>query len=146
MAKTIKSILLDESPKNTKKINKALGGENASPDALATFEELKREIANDTFVDFPKLKLVITNSYILSYNLTFAYKFDVVPLSTVKNAYRTNIYNGEYDYDCFYLAVELISGDVREFAAICRNKKALDAYVEVISEIQKRANCWSRGD
>ncbi|MCQ2467903.1 MAG: hypothetical protein MJ166_10325 [Clostridia bacterium] len=144
MAKSIKDMIFNDSKKNQKMIMKALGGDNASPEILARFEAFKNELGSDNFVEFPKLKVVITNSFVCGYTYGIGYTFDIVELSTVKNAYRSNLVFGEYDFAEFSLAVET-DASIHYISRILKNKKGYDTFNEVISEIQKRATSWSRG-
>lgn len=144
MAKSIKDIVLDESPKNVKKITKAL--EKDSQPAAPYFDAFKAELANGTFADFPKLKLVVTTSFVCYYETTFGYTFKIIPAAEIINAYRTNVVGGEYDYDGFTLAVETDSS-LYTLARVARNgKKTLNVFDEVIAEIKKRATSWNRGE
>lgn len=140
MAKTIIDMLKDDSPKMAKKINKCLESKNCSVMTKTYFESFRQEaISSGTAVDFPKVKIIVTNSYICSYEMTFGFTVDIVPLSIVENVYRSNIINGEYDYESFYLAIEMSEGRRTYFGRTLRvGKKNLDAFVDVINTIKSK--------
>lgn len=144
MAKSIKDILLDESPKGLKKIEKALE-KHANTTTRENFETLKKELANDTFVDFPKLRVVVTNSCVCSYNTAITFTIDITPISKITNAFRSNIVNGEYDYDNFHLQLETTDHINVYYADQIRTKKVFTAYDEVVAEIKKRIPSENRG-
>ena len=144
MAKSIKDILMDESPNNIKKIEKALTDKKASANTKTYFDSFKSEIA--TGVDFPKVNTVVTNSFICNYSLTFGYTFDIIPLNSVKNVYRCNMINGKFDYNDLWLAVEYTDGRVSYIARVPRtNAKSLDSYVDVVAAIKSKLAAFGGG-
>mgnify|MGYP003292642826 CR=1 FL=1 len=145
MAKSIKDMILDESPKSVKKIEKSLNSKNISPITVANFEAMKSELATGSSKDYPKLKVLITDSFVLRYETSFGFAFEIVPLKDVQNAYRSNIVNGEFEYDNFHLAIETAE-KTYYFAQMLKNKKTYTAYEEIIADIKKKAGSWNRGE
>ena len=145
MAKPINVLLLDESEKNQKKINRMLEGNKISQLTVTNFEQMKSEVARGEFTDFSKIKIMITSSYLVYYNMILGYFFEIIPLNMIVNAYRTNMCNGEYDYNNFNLAVELTDSSVGYISTYIKTDKNYDVYEPVITELKVRAENWSRG-
>ena len=61
----------------------------------------------------------------------------IVPISSIRNLYRTNIIRYEYDYAYFTLAVETDSG-IKYLMRYPRNGKAMDIFNEVIAAVKER--------
>ncbi len=146
MAKSIKDILMDESPKNIKKIEKALADKKADALTKTYFDSFKTEVCNGTGVDFPKVNTIVTNSFICNYGLTFGYTFTIIPLNTVKNVYRCNMINGKFDYDDLWLAVESTDDRKTYISRVQRtNAKSLDSYVDVVAAIKSKLAAFGGG-
>ena len=147
MAKSIKDILLDDKPKIAKKIAKALGEPDQNPERYAQLERLKNDLRADNFLEFPKVKMVVTPTLLAYVDFSLAHNLVMVEMDQIRNAYRKNIYNGEYDFDNFYLGIELLDGQCYGIAPIIRNgDRNIDVYEPVIEAIHCRAANWKRGD
>ena len=138
--KPIKDILSDTKPKNVKKVTKAFENGGCSQ-YMAQF---LAEAAEDTAMDFPKVKCLVTDNYFCCYSLFasgFSNLMTVVPLNQIANLYRSNISNGEYDYDFFHLDLELYDGSKLHVGSVPRNAKTfMTIFEEVITYTRSRIN------
>lgn len=101
------------------------------------------EVYRPTAVDFPALQCVVTESFFSCYNMLgsgFSNLMVVIPLDQIVNFYRTNINSeNKYDYDYFYLALELADGSKRITASMPRNAKTfMEIYSGLIACLRDR--------
>lgn len=131
--KSVKEMISDTKPKNVKKITTAFEKGGCSQ-YMASFIV---EAVKPSAIDFPKVKCLVTDNFFCSYTylgVAFSNSITVVPLDQIVNLYRSNInQNGEYDYDWFYLAIELCDGRKLYTAPFQRNAKTFASlYEEVV--------------
>lgn len=140
MAKTITDVLKDDSPKMQAKITKYLEGDNVIGLTRQYFESFKNEVINGSSNhDFPKLKIIITDSFVAYYEYALSFKLNIVPLDMVKNVYRTNVVNGNYSFEDFFLAVEMTDGNKTLMSRTFRSgKKSLQIYDEIIATLKSK--------
>lgn len=132
--KGIKDLLLDDSPKNTKKLEKLVAKD---PESASYLESAIGEAKGAGAKEFPKLRTLVTDSYVCYQGVGIGAGLTIVPISSIKNLYRTNIVRYEYDYDNFTLAVETASG-IKYLMRYPRNGKAMDIFSEVIAAVKER--------
>ena len=132
--KGLKDLFLDESPKNIKKLEKLLAKD---PGSAACFESAKAEAARDSAIEFPKLRMMVTDSYVCFLRFGIGGPLMIVPISNITNLYRTNVVNNQYDYDNFTLAVETNEG-IRYMAVYPRGNNSFDIFNEVIEAVKFR--------
>lgn len=133
--KGVKDLILDESPKNIKKLEKMF---TKDPGSGALFEGLKAEVNRPSAQDFPKFKMMVTDSYVCFWRNMLGGSLEIIPLDKITNIYRTNIINGQYNYENFTLAVE--SGNsIRYLATYPRTSvKSMDVFNEVIEAVRAK--------
>ena len=132
--KSIKEMLLDDSPKAAKKLEKLLAKDTESASYL---DAVKAEAGGSGAVEFPKLRMLVTDSFVCYLGLGIGGGLMIVPISSIRNLYRTNIIRYEYDYAYFTLAVETDSG-IKYLMRYPRNGKAMDIFNEVIAAVKER--------
>lgn len=139
--KLVKEMLGDTKPKNVSKITKAFE-QGACSQYMPSF---MAEAVKSSAIDFPKVKCLVTDNFFCSYTylgVAFSNSITVVPLDQIVNLYRSNInQNGEYDYDWFYLALELCDGRKLYAAPFQRNAKTYATlYEDVVTCVRGRIN------
>lgn len=132
--KGIKEFLLDDSPKNVKKLEKMLAKD---PQSASYFEAAKSEARSANAVEFQNIRILVTDSYLCYHDLGIGAGFVIIPISTITNIYRTNIISTEYDYDNFTLAVEIGNG-IRYLTRFPRTGKSIDIYNDAIAAVKAR--------
>ncbi len=132
--KSIKELLLDESPKNQKKLEKMLAKDPVSASYLAA---VKAEANGAGAMEFTNLHTLVTNSFLCYQDIGIGGGLTILPISTIRNLYRTNIVNGEYDYSDFFLAVETSSA-IRYMMRVPRYGNGIDKYNDVIAAVRAR--------
>lgn len=133
--KGVKDMILDDSPKNAKKLEKLLAKD---PGSAAYLEAARAEASSATAKEFTKFRMLVTDSFICCSRIGIAGALIIVPISTVTNIYRTNIIMTEYDHDQFTLAVETTSG-IKYLANYPRaGAKTLDIFNEIIDTVRSR--------
>ena len=133
--KGVKDLILDESPKNAKKLEKLLSKDPAS---AALFEAAKAEAGRATAQEFPKFRLLVTDSYLCFWRFMVGGSLEIIPISQITNIYRTNILRGEYDFGNVILAVETNEG-IRYLTVYPRTAaKSLDVFNEAIAAVKAR--------
>lgn len=134
--KSLKDYVLNDSPKMTKKIEKIL---EKNPSTATYYDAMKSELASSGAVEeLPGVGLCVTASYLVVYSMGIGANINVFPLSTITNLYRSNVSNGEYDFDAFYLAVEFENGSRFDLARFPRSKKSLTQYDPIIDAVKAR--------
>lgn len=135
--KGVKELLLDDSPKNAKKLEKLLAKDAESASYL---EACRAEAGSATAREFPKLNLLLTDSYLCSLRMGFAGGIRIVPVANITSIYRTNIIATEYDFDQFTLAVETTTG-IKYMCTMPRTgAKSLDVFKEVVDAVKAKIN------
>ncbi|MCR4791963.1 MAG: hypothetical protein K5871_04385 [Lachnospiraceae bacterium] len=136
--KGIKEMLLDESPKNVKKLEKML---DKVPGSASYLDAAKAEANGAGAMEFQNLRILVTDSYLCYHGIGIGAEFLILPLSSIVNLYRSNVIGNEYDYDNFRLAVETETG-IRYLSPFPRSGKGMDIYNEVITAVKgkKAAN------
>ena len=132
--KSIKEMLLDESPKNVKKLEKMLERDQQSASYL---EAARSEARSTNAAEFANIRILVTDSYLCYHDLGIGAAFVIIPISSITNLYRTNIIRAEYDYDNFTLAVETGSG-IRYLTRMPRSGKNLEIFNEAIAAVKAR--------
>ena len=133
--KGVKDLILDDSPKGVKKIEKLLAKD---PGSATYFEELKAEAVRATTMEFPKIRMMVTDSFVCASRLGFPGALIIVPIVQIRNIYRTNVIRNNYDFDNFTLAVETDAG-LKFMASFPRTgAKSLDFFNEVIDAVKSR--------
>lgn len=132
--KGIKDMFLDESPKNVKKLEKLLAKD---PDSASHLEAAKAETNGSGAMEFPKIRMLVTDSFVCYFRIGIGGAIMIVPISEITNIYRTNIVRGEYEYEQFTLAVETTKG-IRYMANFPRSGKSFDIFNEVIALVRER--------
>ena len=136
--KGIKEMLLDESPKNVKKLEKML---EKAPGSAAYLEAAKAEANGAGTMEFPNLNAMVTDSFFCYHSVGIGAEFLILPLSSIVNLYRSNKVGNEYDYNNFRLAVETVNG-TRYLMPYPRAGKGMDIYNDIIVAVKgkKAAN------
>ena len=129
-----KELLLDESPKNVKKLEKMLAKD---PQSATYLEAAKSEARSTNAVEFQNIRILVTDSFLCYHDMGIGAAFTIIPISTIRNLYRTNIIGTEYDYDNFTLAVEVGSG-IRYLTRFPRTGKSIDIYNDAIAAVKAR--------
>ena len=133
--KGLKDFILDDSPKAAKKLEKIFAKD---PESGAYFEQLKAEVNRPSAQEFPKFRIIITDSFVCFSRLMFGGSLEIIPLSQITNIYRTNIVRGGYDYENFTLAAETANG-IRYLSVYPRTSaKSLDVFNEVIDAVRAK--------
>ena len=133
--KGVKDLLLDDSPKNIKKLEKLL---SKDAESAAYLDACRAEAGSGTAREYPKLRLLLTDSYLCSLRMGFAGGITIIPVSNITSIYRTNIIANEYDFSQFTLAVETTTG-IRYMATFPRTGvKSLDIFNEVIDAVKSK--------
>lgn len=131
--KNFEKVFLMDNPKKVGKIHMSLENGSGLEYLEACLEEAKRSSAQDLF----KAQVMITDSYLVFYGDTFGKRLFIIPLSEIVNVYSTNCFNGNYDYSCKSIAVELCDGRVL-YISRCMRKQKVDHYYQVIEILQNR--------
>ena len=76
--KGIKEFLLDESPKNVKKLEKMLAKD---PQSASYFEAAKSEARSTNAVEFQNIRILVTDSYLCYHDLGIGAGFVIIPAS-----------------------------------------------------------------
>jgi hypothetical protein len=136
--KGIKEMLLDESPKNVKKLEKLL---EKAPGSAAYLEAAKAEASGAGAMDFPNLYMMVTDSFLCYHSVGIGAQLLILPLSSIVNLYRSNKVGNEYDYTNFRLAVETVSGTIY-LTSYPRTGKGMEIFNDVITAVKgkKAAN------
>lgn len=143
MAKLLGEIIYSQEPKVMEKINKAL---EKDPTSQMFFAAFRQEAMNPTTRDYQKLRICITDSYICYYNLGIGMYFKIIPITSIKNLYRSCMVNGEYTYEHLNLAIETSDNVTHYFANVLRNgTKNFDIYNDVIADVKARIAAWQGG-
>lgn len=133
--KGVKDLILDESPKNLKKLEKMF---TKDPESGAYFDALKAEANRDSAQEFPKFRMMVTDSFVCFWRNMIGGTLEIVPTEKITNIYRTNVVRGQYDYDNVTLAVETGS-NIRYMAVFPRTSaKSLDVFNEVIEAVRAK--------
>ena len=132
--KGIKELLLDESPKNQKKLAKLL---SKDPVSASFLEAVKSEARGSGAIDYPKLHTLVTDSFLCYHDFGIGGGLTILPISTIHNLYRTNTISGEYCFYDFFLAVETESA-TRYLMRLPRSGNGIDKYQEVIAAVRAR--------
>lgn len=132
--KGIKELLLDESPKNLKKLEKMLAKD---PVSASCFEAAKAEARGAGAMEFPNLHTLVTDSFLCYHDIGIGGGLTIFPISAIRNLYRTNIIGGEYDYSYFFLAVETTSS-IRYLMRLSRFGNGIEKYKDVIAAVKGR--------
>lgn len=133
--KSIKDLILDDGPKAIKKREKIFAKDTESG---KYYEDLKAEVTRESTMEFPKLKMLVTDSYVCTSQAVFGGSLIIVPISQITNIYRTNIVSGKYNHDYFTLAAETGSG-IKYLAVYPRaGTKGLDIFNEIIEVVRSR--------
>ena len=132
--KSIKELLLDESPKGQKKLEKMLA---KTPVCASYLEAAKAEARSANALEFPKLRMLVTDSFLCYHDIGIGASFVIYPISCIRNLYRTNIIGSEYDYSYFALAIEFESstGYLMRYP---RSGNGLEIYNDVIAAVKAR--------
>lgn len=134
--KSLKDYVLSDNPKMVKKMDKIL---EKNPSTATYYEAMKSELASSgAIAELPGLGLCVTASYLVVYQMGLGANVNVFPISTITNLYRTNVSNGEYDFDNFYLGVEFDNGSRFDLARFPRSKKSLTQYDPIIDAVKSR--------
>ena len=133
--KGVKDLILDESPKNVQKLEKLL---SKAPGSETYFEALKEEAQRPSAQEFPKFRMMVTDSYLCFSRIGIGGALIIVPISQITAIYRTNVVRGEYDFNNVTLAVET-GKDLRYMSVYPRTSaKSLDVFNEVIEAVRTR--------
>ncbi len=132
--KSFRDFLMDESPKNQKKINKAIESGNCQN----MFSDLKMEVISGVTRDFPELGIIVTEHFVCRYlqaMVAFTGPLVIIPTAVIANLYRTNLdLEGKYDPSNFWLAVETKDDKLIKLGAYFRrNNDSLDMFRDLIS-------------
>ncbi len=130
--KTFVDILKDTNQKTVDKVTKAFEKSECSQYMSAFIAEATSEGA----MDFPKIRCMITNNFICSYDTTIrmSYHIIVYPLNQVANLYRSNIsVDGKYDFTGFYLDADMTDGSKKMLTFNPRKGNKVDTYDEIIA-------------
>lgn len=132
--KGVKDLILDDSPKNVKKLEKLL----KDPASASYLDAARAEAANSTAMEFPKFRMMVTDSFVCYSRIGIAGEVVIIPISTITNVYRTCIVRNEYEFEQFTLAVET-TGGLKYLANFPRTgAKSLDIFNDVISAIKAK--------
>ncbi len=120
--KPIVDILNDANPKAQAKLEKAFtkGG------SLEKKDQLMAELNLPTAVDFPNHKVIVTDHYICDYEFYagLGSMLSVIEISGIERLYRSNITaEHEYDFDRFFVTMEMKDNSVNRIAYAKRNAK-----------------------
>lgn len=133
--KNIKDLMLDDSPKNAKKLEKLL---NNDPGSEAYFESARAEASRATAHEFSKFRIMVTDSFLCFSRIGIGGALMIVPISKITAIYRTNVIGNEYDFNNFTLAVETDAG-IKYMAVYPRaGAKTLDIFNEVIDAVRAK--------
>ena len=131
--KGVKDLILDESPKNTKKLEKML---SKDPGSEAYLEAARAEAARTTAVEFTKFRMMVTDSFLCFSRFGIAGALMIVPISQITNIYRTNVVGNTYDFNNFTLAVET-NGGIKYMAVYPRGgAQTLEIFNPVIDAVR----------
>lgn len=133
--KGVKDLILDESPKNVKKLEKIF---EKDPESASYFDALKAEAGRSSAQEFTKFRILVTDSFVCYSPVVFGGRLNIVPITKVRNIYRTNIVRGEYNFDNFTLAVETDTGIIYLAVYPRAGAKTLDIFNEVIEAVRTR--------
>ena len=78
------------------------------------------QAANAT--DYPKAQMMITGSFVCSYQ-EFKNKLFIIPLEEIVNVYVSNCFYGTYNYDNKAIAIETRAGETFYFSKIAIRSK-----------------------
>ena len=131
--KGIKELLLDESPKNQKKLEKMLA---KNPVSASYLEAAKAEARGAGAMEFPDVRALVTDSFLCYHDIGIGAGLTILPISVIRNLYRTNIIGGEYNFSDFYLAVETASA-IMYLMRLPRFGN-IDKYNDVIAAVKAR--------
>lgn len=137
--KSIFEVLGDTKPKSVEKLEKAFEKGECSQFK----DEFMKEALIGTAKDFANVKCLVTDNYFCCYTGfigAFGKSILVFPLSLIGNLYRSNI-NAEpkYDYDNFYLQLELTNGKrIVVSPLLRRSKNAFNAYDEIVKYVKSK--------
>ena len=131
--KGIKELLLDESPKNQKKLEKMLA---KNPVSASYLEAAKTEARGAGAMEFPDVRALVTDSFLCYHDIGIGAGLTILPISVIRNLYRTNIIGGEYNFSDFYLAVETASA-IMYLMRLPRFGN-IDKYNDVIAAVKAR--------
>lgn len=134
IVKTVNEIFFDSNPKNLDRLNKAMENSNSLQYANAFSQELK----NPSCIDFQDFRILITDSYVCSYNFG-ALKYDVtiIPISAISSIYRCNMIQKEYDFDNLYLVADMSNGQKLILARVSRHgTKNIDVFAQAVANIR----------
>ena len=136
--KGIKEMLLDESPKNVKKLEKML---EKAPGSASYLEAAKAEAKGAGAMEFPDIRMMVTDSFLCYHGVGIGAEFLILPLSSIVNLYRSNKVGNEYDYSNFRLAVETANG-TSYLMPYPRTGKGMEIYNDLIVAVKgkKAAN------
>ena len=132
--KTVQEIFGDSA--SAEKLAKALN-KSASEQYADAF---RAELNAASCVDFPKLRMFVSDSFLCIYNFG-ALKFDVqlISIAEMANIYRSNMWNGEYDFKNWYLVSENAEGQRRFLASeLRRGTKNMNVFDEVIACLRSK--------
>ena len=133
--KGVKDLILDDSPKNAKKLEKLL---SKDPGSAAYFEAAKAEAARPAAQEFTKFRMMVTDSFVCFSRIGIGGALIIIPISQITTIYRTNVVRNTYDFDSVTLAVETGS-QIRYLAVYPRTSaKSLDVFNEVIAAVRNR--------
>lgn len=99
--------------KNANKVYAAL--QNGRGQGLLNSLMTEAQAANAA--DYPKAQLIITGSFVCSYQ-EFKEKLFIIPLEEIVNVYISNCFYGTYNYDCKAIALETRQGETFYFGKI----------------------------
>lgn len=133
--KNIKELMLDDSPKNAKKLEKLLAKD---PGSEACFDAAREEASRPTAQEFSKFRMMVTDSFVCFSRIGIGGALMIVPISQIKSIYRTNLIGNSYDFNNFTLAVETDAG-IKYMAVYPRaGAKTLDIFNEVIDAVRAK--------
>ena len=133
--KNIKELMLDDSPKNAKKLEKLLAKD---PGSEAYFDAAREEASRPTAQEFSKFRMMVTDSFVCFSRIGIGGALMIVPISQIKSIYRTNVIGNSYDFNNFTLAVETDAG-IKHMAVYPRaGAKTLDIFNEVIDAVRAK--------
>jgi hypothetical protein len=133
--KGVKDLILDDSPKNAKKLEKLLAQD---PGSAAYLEAARAEAGSATAREFTKFRMMVTDSFVCFSRIGIAGALMIVPIAEITNIYRTSIIRNEYDFDQITLAVETANG-IKYMANYPRaGAKTLDIFNEIIEAVRAK--------